>query len=114
MTVWAITIEVPSVGATEDANAERDNELNNLVSFAQSLLQRQATRAGNVKKFDVLHSTGFVATEPTKYLLLLTVDYGARAKLAELAEEVSGVVPAGSEVSAAEFVSSETSRSSVG
>jgi len=119
MHTLAISIQVPPVGEVEksgdgsnptqeqmdEEKAARDSVLQGLVPFLQSLPNRPPTRAGNVTGFDLLGSNTWSTLN--SYLLLLNVDIGHGG----VAEEISKVLPEGSQVSVlGEFASLENSQ----
>ena len=81
MTIWAITVKAP---------VSRLSLEGEVATFARSLPDRPAHRAGNVVGYELYANTSSFSTEPGQHaLLLLTVDSGASGPLEGLVKELT-------------------------
>lgn len=94
MTTWVISIDMAADGPLGE---QHDTVLSSVLPFLESLPRRAAGRAGNVLASELLSSTGI--RETNRYLLLVDVDKPSPRSMRMLAEELTTVLPAGTNVS---------------
>lgn len=94
MTTWVISIDMAADGPLGE---QHDTVLSSVLPFLESLPRRAAGRAGSVLASELLSSTGI--RETNRYLLLVDVDKPSPRSLRMLADELTKVLPAGTNVS---------------
>ncbi|SCX16481.1 hypothetical protein [Mycolicibacterium fluoranthenivorans] len=94
MTTWVISIDMAADGPLGE---QHDMVLASVQPFLESLPRRPAGRAGSVLASELLSSAGI--RETNRYLLLVDVDKPSPRSLRMLAEELTTVLPAGTNVS---------------
>ena len=94
MTTWVISIDLAADGPLGE---QHDMALASVQPYLESLPRRVAGRAGNVLASELLSSTGI--RETNRYLLLVDVDKPSPRSLRMLADELTTVLPAGTNVS---------------
>jgi hypothetical protein len=95
MTTWVISIDMAADGPLGE---QHDMVLASVQPLMESLPRRPAGRAGSVLASELLSSAGI--RETNRYLLLVDVDKPSPRSLRMLAEELTTVLPAGTNVSA--------------